>query len=138
MSLNPYLTFDGNCEEAFKTYEKVLGGKILAMMPHEGTPAAEHVPAEWQKKILHARLQIGEDVLMASDAPPGRGQKMQGFSVTLVLKDPKEAERIFNAFAEGGTVTMPLAETFWADKFGMLTDRFGTPWMINCEKPMAV
>ena len=71
---------------------------------------------------------------MASDAPPGRFEKMQGFSVSLVLKDPAEAERIFNAFADGGTVRMPLGETFWAIKFGMLTDRFGTPWMVNCEK----
>ena len=93
------------------------------------------MPAEWHDKILHARLQIGDDVLMASDAPPGRRDKMQGFSVTLNIKEPAEAERIFAAFAEGAKVTMPLAETFWAQKFGMLTDRFGTPWMINCEKP---
>ena len=135
LKLNPYLTFDGKCEEAFRVYEKVLGGKIVAMMPHEGTPAETHVPAEWRKKILHARLDLGDSVLMASDAPPGRFQKMQGFSVTLVLKDPKEAERIFTAFTKGGTVTMPLEETFWAQKFGMLTDRFSTPWMVNCEKP---
>jgi PhnB protein len=134
MYVNPYLTFDGDCEEAFKVYEKVLGGKIVAMMPHEGTPAETHVPAEWRKKILHARLVFGDNVLMASDAPPGRFEKMQGFSVSLVLKDPDEAERIFNAFANGGTVRMPLGETFWAIKFGMLTDRFGTPWMVNCEK----
>ena len=92
------------------------------------------MPAEWRKKILHARLVFGDNVLMASDAPPGRFEKMQGFSVSLVLKDPDEAERIFNAFANGGTVRMPLGETFWAIKFGMLTDRFGTPWMVNCEK----
>ena len=134
MYVNPYLTFDGDCEEAFKVYEKVLGGKIVAMMPHEGTPAETHVPAEWRKKILHARLVFGDNVLMASDAPPGRFERMQGFSVSLVLKDPDEAERIFNAFANGGTVRMPLGETFWAIKFGMLTDRFGTPWMVNCEK----
>ena len=134
MYVNPYLTFDGDCEAAFKVYAKVLGGKIVAMMPHEGTPAETHVPAEWRKKILHARLVFGDSVLMASDAPPGRFEKMQGFSVSLVMKDPAEAERIFNAFADGGTVRMPLGETFWAVKFGMLTDRFGTPWMVNCEK----
>jgi PhnB protein len=136
MKLNPYLTFDGDCEEAFKVYEKVLGGKIVAMMPHEGTPAEAQVPAEWRNKILHARLLFGDNVLMASDAPPGRFEKMQGFSVSLVLQDPAEAERIFSAFADGGTVRMPLGETFWAKKFGMLTDRFGTPWMVNCEKAM--
>jgi len=134
MQANTYLTFDGNCAEAFKVYEKVLGGKIIAMMTHKDTPAEAHVPAEWRDKILHARLVFGDNVLMASDAPPGRFEKMQGFSVTLVTKDSAEAERLFNALADGGAVTMPLGETFWAVKFGMLTDRFGTPWMINCEK----
>lgn len=135
MHVNPYLTFDGNCEEAIKAYAKILDGKIVAMMPHEGTPAEKHAPPEWRKKILHARLVFGDDVLMASDAPPGRFQKMQGVHVSLVTEDPAEAERIFTSLAEGASITMPLQETFWAVKFGMLTDRFGTPWMINCEKP---
>ena len=134
MKLNPYLTFGGDCEEAFKVYEKVLGGKIVAMMPNEGTPAAEHVPAEWRKKIIHARLILDGVPLMGSDAPPDHYEPMQGFSVTLNIKEPAEAERVFNALAEGGSVRMPLGETFWAIKFGMLTDRFGTPWMVNCEK----
>jgi PhnB protein len=116
MKANPYLTFDGDCEEAFKVYEKVLGGKIVAMMTHRDTRAEARVPADWRDKILHARL-----------------EKMQGFSVSLVAQDPAEAERIFNALSDGGTVTMPLAETFWAVKFGMFRDRFGTPWMVNCE-----
>jgi len=85
-------------------------------------------------KLLHARMPIGDTLSMGSDAPAGRLQKMQGFSVALGIDDPAEAERIYNALADGGTVQMPLAETFWAKKFGMLTDRFGTPWMINCEK----
>jgi len=134
MKLNPYLTFDGNCEEAFKAYEKILGGEIVAMMPHEGTPAEGHVPPEWLKKIIHARLVIDGTVLMGSDAPADRYKPMQGFTVNLNIKEPAEAERVFNALAEGGSVLMPLAETFWAKKFGMATDRFGTPWMINCEK----
>lgn len=136
MKSNPYLTFNGNCEEAFKTYAEVLGGEIVAMITHVDTPAEAHVPAEWRDKILHARLVFGDNLLMASDAPPGRQETMQGFSVTLNVKEPAEAERVFNALAEGGTVRMKLEETFWAHKFGMLTDRFGTPWMINCEKPM--
>jgi PhnB protein len=135
VKLNPYLMFNGNCEEAFGFYERVLGGKIVAMHAHEGTPAAEHVPAEWGKKIMHARMTIGDEVLMASDAPPGHYQPMQGFSVSLNVEAPGEAERVFHALAEGGTVRMPIQETFWALRFGMLTDRFGTPWMINCEKP---
>jgi PhnB protein len=133
MQMNPYLTFDGQCEEAFKLYEKVLGGKIVAMMSHEGTPAAEHVSPEWRSKIMHARLVVGDKVLMGSDAPPDRRHPMEGFSVTLGIDKPEEAERIFNALAQGGEVRMALEKTFWAERFGMLVDRFGTPWMINCE-----
>ena len=134
MQLNPYLYFNGDCEAAFKFYEKVLGAKIVTMMTHEGTPAAEQVPADWQTKIIHARLSLGDQVLMASDAPPGSYQKPAGFSVTLQINDPAEAERVFHALVENGMATMPIAETFWAVRFGMLTDRFGIPWMINCEK----
>ena len=134
MQMNPYLYFDGNCEEAFKFYERVLGAKITNMMTHEGTPAAEHVSAEWRSKIIHARLTIGDQVLMASDAPPGSFQKQAGFSISLGTTDPAEAERIYHALAENGKETMPIAETFWAARFGMLVDRFGIPWMINCEK----
>jgi PhnB protein len=134
MQLNPYLFFDGQCEAAFKFYEKCLGGKITAMLVHEGTPAAEHVPPEHRNKIMHARLVVGDQVLMGSDAPPDHRQKPQGFSVTLGIDKPADAERIFHALAEGGNVTMPIAETFWANRFGMLVDKFGTPWMINCEK----
>lgn len=134
MQLNPYLLFNGQCEAAFKFYEKVLGGKIEAMLPHEGTPAAEHVPPEWRKKILHARLSVGDEVLMGSDAPPDRYEAMKGFSVTIGVNDPNEAERIFHALAEKGSVRMPIEKTFWAERFGMLVDQFGTPWMINCEQ----
>jgi PhnB protein len=134
MTLNPYLLFNGQCEAAFKFYEKILGGKIEAMMPHEGTPAAEQVPPEWRKKVLHARMTVGDQILMGSDAPPDRYEAMKGFSVTISVNDPKEAERIFHALAEGATVRMPIQETFWAVRFGMLVDRFGTPWMINCER----
>ena len=133
MQLNPYLTFKGQCEAAFKFYEKVLGGKIVAMMSHEGTPAAEHVPAEWRSKILHARLVVGGAVLMASDAPPGHYNKPQGFSVSIQINDPARAEEIFRALADGGTVTMPFEQTFWAARFGMVVDKFGTPWMVNCD-----
>ena len=133
MQLNPYLHFNGRCEEAFKLYEKVLGGKIEVMLPHEGTPAAGHVPPEWKKKIMHARLNIGDQVLMASDAPPGHYHQPQGFTVSISIKDPAEAERIFKALADKGKITMPLDKTFWAQRFGMLVDQFGIPWMVNCE-----
>jgi PhnB protein len=134
MQMNPYLFFDGQCEAAFKLYEKVLGGKIEAMMSHEGTPAAEHVSPEWRSKIMHARLVVGDKVLMGSDAPPDRRQPMKGFSVMFGVDKPEDAERIFNALAKGGEVRMALEKTFWAERFGMLVDRFGTPWMINCEQ----
>lgn len=137
MQVNPYLFFDGECEAAFKFYAKLLGGKIEALMTHEGTPAADHVPAEWRGKIIHARLVVGDLVLMGSDAPPDSYQKPQGFSVNLGFNEPAEAERVFHALVENGTVMMPLGETFWAVRFGMLVDRFGIPWMINCEKATA-
>ena len=134
MKLNPYLTFDGRCEAAFKFYEKSLGAKIMAMMTHEGTPMADQVPPDWRRKIIHARLQVGDVELMGSDAPPDRYEKPQGITVTLGIDKPAEAERVFHALAEKGSVTMPIQETFWAQRFGMLVDQFGIPWMINCEK----
>ena len=134
MQLNSYLFFNGQCEAAFKFYEKCLGGKIDAMLTHAGTPAEAQVPANWRDKIMHARLIVGDEVLMGSDAPPEHFQQPQGFSVALGVDDPAEAERIFNALADKGTVRMPIQQTFWAVRFGMLVDRFGVPWMINCEK----
>jgi PhnB protein len=131
MQLSPYLLFNGDCEAAFKFYEKVLGAKIEGMMTNAGSPAEEHVPAEWREKILHARMAVGESVLMASDAPPGRYEKPKGFSVSIQLKDTAQGEQIFNALAEGGTVGMPFQKTFWSPGFGMCTDRFGIPWMVN-------
>jgi PhnB protein len=137
MQANVYLMFKGNCEEAFRYYAKVTGGKIEAMMPHKGSPAESQTPAEWQNKILHANLKIGNTSIMASDAPPGRQHKENGgFYVSLGVDTPAEAERIFNSFADGGTTTMPMAQTFFAARFGMVTDRFGTPWMVICEKGM--
>jgi PhnB protein len=134
MQLNPYLFFNGQCEAAFKFYEQTLGAKIEAMMPYEGSPAASQVPAEARSQILHATLRIGDQVLMASDATPGTYEAPKGFSVTLNLQDPAEAERVFQALAKGGNVNMPIAPTFWAERFGMLVDQFGIPWMINCSQ----
>jgi PhnB protein len=134
MQLNPYLTFNGQCEAAFKFYERCLGGKIIAMMTHVGTPAEQHVPAEWRNKIMHARLTVNDEVLMGSDAPPDHYQQPKGISVALQIKSAADAERTFNALAENGTIQMPIQETFWATRFGMLVDQFGIPWMINCEK----
>ena len=133
MQIQPYLFFKGDCEEAFKFYERVLKGKIEAMLPHAGTPAEQHTPAEWRDKILHARLTVGDAVLMASDAPPEHYKAPQGFSVNLQIDQVAEAERVFNELSAGGKVTMPIQPTFWATRFAMFTDRFGVAWMINCN-----
>lgn len=135
MQTNPYIFFTGDCEAAFKFYEDRLGAKILTMMKHAGTPAEGHVPAEWGEKIIHGRIQLGDTVVMASDVPPGQSEKTQGFRLSLSFDKPADADRAFNALAESGSVQMPIAKTFFAERFGMLTDRFGVPWMINCEKP---
>ena len=131
-----HLSFDGQCEAAFKHYEKVLGGKILMMARYADAPANAGVPqaTETANRIMHARLQVGDRLLMGGDAPPQFASKPQGFCVSVQVDDPAEAERIFRELGEGGVVQMPIGETFWARRFGVLIDKFGTPWMVNCEK----
>lgn len=138
MEINPYLGFNGNCGEAFDCYRRVLGGTITGRhtfgdMP-PGEEGAGQVPPEWQDKIMHISLQVGNVTLMGSDAPPGMHAQPQGFHISIHPTDPAEGERIFNALAEGGEITMPYQETFWAQRFGMLVDRFGTPWMVNVDR----
>ncbi len=135
MRLNPYLTFNGQCEAAFKFYEKCLGGKIVMMMTYGDSPMAEQTRPDWRKKIIHATFALGDHVLQGADALPERYQKPQGFSVLLYIGAAAEADRIFKALAEKGAVQMPIQETFWAQRFGTLVDQFGTPWTINCGKP---
>jgi len=132
MQVNTYLYFSGQCEAAFRFYEQCFGGKIEAMLNHGDSPGAEQVPAAWHKAIQHARLNLGGQVLMGSDIPPEYYQKPAGFQVSLDIADAAQAERIFNALAENGSVRMPLQKTFWAARFGMVNDRFDIPWMINC------
>lgn len=133
MQLKPYLTFNGQCEEAFRFYENCLGAKISFIMTYGDSP--EQAPPGWREKIIHATLALGDQVLQGVDVLPEQYQKPQGFSLSLNLDDPEEAGRMFNALAHGGTVQMPLQQTFWARRFGILVDQFGTPWMINCGKP---
>jgi PhnB protein len=133
MQINPYLNFNGNCAEAFKFYERVLGGKILSMQSHGDSPIAGQVPPDWHDRILHVRLAVGDAVLMGSDSPPEHYTKPEGLYVSLQVEDPAKADHIFKALSEKGTVTMPFEKTFWAERFGMLVDRFGIPWMVNCE-----
>jgi PhnB protein len=131
MEVAPYLIFNGQCAAAFRFYEQVLGGKIVFTQTHGDTPAKDHVPADWHDKVIHTRLEVGNFALMGSDAPPPHYVAPQGTSVSVTVTSATEAERIFKAFAEGGKVTMPFEATFWSPGFGMMVDRFGTPWMVN-------
>jgi PhnB protein len=131
MTCSTYLSFSGNCRDAFAFYEQLLGGKITFMMSHGESPAAAHCPPEWHDTIMHARLEFDGQVLMGGDAPAGRSVKPTGFMVALAVEDVDQAERIFRALTEGGTVQMDWQDTFWAKKFGMVTDRFGIPWVVN-------
>lgn len=134
MQLSPYLSFNGCCQAAFKFYEQCLGGKIESMMPYEGSPMAAEVSPEWADKVMHAEFRLGENVLMGSDCMPDKYEETKGASIMIAINNPAEAERAFQALAKNGTVTMPIQETFWATKFGMLVDQFGIPWMINCDQ----
>ena len=135
MHVNPYLNFNGQCRAAFELYERCLGGKIEMLLTYADAPAGEPVSPDSRDKIMHARLVVGDQILMGSDAPAERFERPQGFSVSIGVDDPAAAERIFAALSKEGTVRMPLQQTFWALRFGMLIDRFGIPWMINCEAP---
>ena len=134
MQLNPYVSFNGQCEAAFKFYEKVLGAKINFMMTWGEMPGADQFPPETHKLIVHATLSVGDEVLMGADSPPGRYQQPKGMNVSLHLKDIAEGERIFNALAENGSVTMAFQKTFWSPGFGICVDQFGIPWMVNTEQ----
>jgi PhnB protein len=134
MQLNPHLSFDGRCEAAFKFYEQALGGKIQYVKTYAESPMGEKMPPEWRKKVIHAALKIADLLVMGSDAPPDHYRKPQGVTMSISVADPAEADRIFKNLTDGGQVQMPMQETFWALRFGMLVDRFGIPWMVNCGK----
>lgn len=132
MQVSPYLHFNGNCEAAFKYYEKVLGAKIVMMMTYEDAPADMPTSPEMKKKIMHARISLDDEIIMGSNSPPGHFHQPQGFSVSLSVADPADAERKFKALCEGGNVHMAFAKTFFSRGFGMGADQFGIPWMVNC------
>lgn len=134
MKLNPHLNFDGNCAEAYRFYEQHLGARTLFSITYGASPMAGEFPAEYADKIMHATIEIGDVSVMGADSPPGYYQKPDGFCISLSFDDVAEAERVFNALAENGKVNMPLQQTFWARKFGMLIDQFGIPWMVNCNE----
>jgi PhnB protein len=130
--LDSYLFFNGNCAQAMHFYERALGCKLEMMMTYGESPQPEHCPAGSADRIMHSRLVIDGRALMASDVPKGDAHKgINGFALSLFYPTADEARRVFKTLADGGTVTMPMEKTFWAEAFGMLTDQFGTPWMVG-------
>ena len=130
--LDSYLFFDGTCADAMRFYERTLGGKIEMMMTHAQSPMGAQASPGNADRIMHARLVIDGRALMASDTMAGQpSEGMKGFSLALVYPTAAEAKKVFGALSDGGKVTMPMEKTFWAEAFGMLVDRFGTPWMVN-------
>ena len=136
MKMHTYLNYGGNCEQAFRFYEQQLGGKIVMIMKHGQQPNAGDVPPQLKDTVLHARLDIGETMLLGSDVPPERFQPMRSAYLSLSVDSIEEAERIYATLSEGGDIFMPMAETFFAFRFAMLRDKFGTSWMILKERPM--
>jgi PhnB protein len=132
MKLDIYLNYNGNCEQAFRFYEQHLGGKITMMMTHAESPNPTDIPANWKNKVLHARIEIGESVLMGADIP--NAEPMRSAYLTLRVDSPEEAERLYALLGDGGQIFMKMEETFFASRFGMLRDRFGTSWMLLHER----
>lgn len=134
MKVITYLSFPGSCEEAFSFYAAVLGGRLGETFRYAGSPMADQAPADWQDKVMHGNLTLGEQELMGSDVVPEQYEVPSGFTLSVQLDDTVEAERIFRALSERGRIVMPLEPTFWAARFGMVVDRFGIPWTINCDE----
>jgi PhnB protein len=136
MKLYTYLNYGGNCAEAFRFYEQHLGGKITMMMTHGQNPGPSNVPPEWKDAVLHARMTLGETELLGADIPPDRFKPMRSAYLTLIVGSSPEAERIYALLSAGGEIFMPMEETFFAFRFAMLRDKFGTSWMLLHERPM--
>jgi PhnB protein len=136
MKLTTYVNFPGKCKEALEYYEKHLGGKIVMMSTFDQMPNPERIPAGMEKAVLHARILLGDTVLIASDGPPERVEPMRSAYLTLSVDSSEDAERIYKALTDGGEIFMKMEETFFAERFAMLRDRFGANWMIIREKPM--
>jgi PhnB protein len=133
MQINPYLSFKGDCEAAFNFYAECFGGRLGPLFRYAGSPMADSAPADWSDKIMHASVTVGGQELMGADVTPDRYEEPKGFSLSVQLKGTTDAERIFGVLATDGRIVMPLEKTFWAERFGMVVDRFGIPWLINCE-----
>jgi len=134
MRLDLHISFGGECEAAFHFYERCLGGKIETMLTWGNSPMANATSPEWHEKICHASLTVGASSLAGVDVPPGQYERPMGFQILLEIDDPEEAEHIFQALAENGTVKVPMQKTFWAARYGALIDQFGVAWEINCAE----
>ncbi len=132
MKLNTYLNYKGNCREAFQFYEKHLGGKITMISTFGDMRDKDTFLPDWEDKILHAQIEIGNGILMGADIPTA--EPMRSAYITLSVQDENETERIYNLLSDGGQIFMKLDKTFFASKFAMLRDKFGTNWMLSCEK----
>src|SRR5579862_8643056 len=136
MKVRTYLNYGGNCEQAFRCYEQHLGGKITSLMTFGQMPDPKEIPEGMEKAVLHARMDIGDTQLMASDAPPDAFKPMRSVYLSLAVESTGEAERLYDLLTDGGEIFMPMNETFFAFRFAMLRDKFGTSWMIIHERPM--
>ena len=134
MQVSVHLTFNGNCQEAMELYCKLMDGKILSITTFGETPAGQDVPDDWQGKVVHGTMSLGNIAVATADIPPERYQSSQGINMFIEIEDPDEASRVFARLAEGGEVQMPIQETFWAKRFGVVVDRFGIPWEVNCSQ----
>jgi PhnB protein len=135
LQLHTYLNYGGNCEQAFRFYAEHLGGTITMLTRHGEAPHGQHVPADWANAVLHARMTLGGTTLLGADIPPDRFQPIRSAYLSLTLESVAEAERVFALLADGGQIFMPMEETFFATRFAMLRDRFGTSWMLMHPKP---
>jgi PhnB protein len=135
MQITINLGFNGQCEAAFKLYEQCLGAEPGPIFRYAGSPMANDVPADWRDKIMHGSVKLGDLVLMGGDVAPEKYEEPRGFALSIQITGIDDAERVFRELARDGRIVMPLEKTFWAERFGQLVDRFGIPWLINCESP---
>jgi len=134
VKLYTYLNYGGNCRDAFEFYAQHLGGKITMLTTHGEQPGANNVPPEWRNAVLHARIELGDTTVLGADIPPDRFQPMRSAYLSLLVDSAADAERIYALLTDGGQIFMPMAETFFASRFAMLRDRFGTSWMLLHER----
>ncbi|MFC4157821.1 VOC family protein [Chitinimonas lacunae] len=136
MQVQPYLDFNGRCEEALNFYREVLSAKILLLKHYKDSPVPDMMPPQYNDKVMHAEFQIGESILMATDGHcVDNAQPPSGFSLSMEFSDAEQVRRLFDKLSNGGRIDMPLAPTFWSPLFGSLTDRFGISWYIGVETP---